>query len=83
MSLEKERTYKLLWLTTKVCLHCQNYKTDQCPYAPSMEDSNYWSSLSACDNWTPNAHTDQALQILTMRKLAGEDIEWAPPEDRK
>ena len=37
--------------------------------------------MSACEAWKPNERADEALQILTMRKLEGQDI--VPPDDKK
>jgi hypothetical protein len=39
--------------------------------------------MSACEAWKPNAVADEALQILTMRKLEGKDIEPAKDEKKK
>lgn len=82
MSLENLRTYDLLNLSTKVCCNCVKFRTSECSKAPDNEHDLVgfpWSSLSACEVWTPNARTDEALQILTWRKLEGRDIEY--PKD--
>lgn len=78
MSLENERTFKLLQVSTRVCRHCKFFQTYDCPNGPKEDDPAYkcfpWSSMSACESWKPNAVADEALQILTWRKLEGRDI---------
>lgn len=87
MSLENERTYKLLQLSVRVCRHCAHFQTFNCPMGPKPDDKNYkcwpWSSMSACEAWKPNERADEALQILTMRKLEGQDIVPAKDEKKK
>lgn len=81
MDLEKERTYKLLQLSTRVCRHCAHFRTAGCLQVTDDKlktlKSFAWSRLSACEGWTANEVADEALQILTMRKLQGKEIE--PP----
>lgn len=73
MTLENERTYKLLHLSSKVCRHCELFQTNHCPKAPNEDHPDYkkflWTSLSSCDSWKPNKTADEALEVLTMRKL--------------
>jgi hypothetical protein len=64
------RTYDLLQLSTKSCRRCAHFKQLSCSKIIDDDISNFaWSSLSTCDIWTPNEVADEALQILTMRKL--------------
>lgn len=71
-------TYQLIRLSAKICRHCNHFRTTRCPVAnvkTRKEIRCYnWSSLSACDSWTPNARSDEAMQILTWRRLEGQDI---------
>jgi len=77
MTLETERTYKLLQMSTKICRNCKHFQQAECPHGPSPGDPEYtsfkWSSISSCKMWTPNLTADEALQILTWRKLAEQD----------
>jgi len=79
MSLEDLQTYKLNRLSTRICRHCDHFRTAQCSQAPVAGTKAFrrfnWSSLSVCDDWTPNPRTDEAMQILTWRKLEGHDVE--------
>lgn len=87
LNLEKERTYKLLILSTRVCRHCEHFQKYSCTLGPNEDDPDWktfpWSSMSACDDWEPNAVADEALQVLTMRKLEGEEIDWIDPEQKR
>lgn len=70
--LNELRDYELLQLSTKVCRHCRFFQTLDCSKAPEPGDKykcHPWSSMSACDDWQPDEQADEALQILTMRKL--------------
>jgi len=74
MDLNDKRDYELMFLSTRICRHCIKFQTYDCPKAPEPGDKyncHPWSSMSACDEWTPDEQADEALQILTMRKLDG------------
>lgn len=85
MSLENERTYTLLQLSTKVCRHCENFKQYSCPSVQMLTDQEFkkfsWSSLTICEKWKPTAITEEALEYLTWRKLEGKEIEYPKPEE--
>lgn len=86
MSLEDERTFTLLQMSTKVCRHCRYFQTYDCPKGPKPGDPYTcwpWSSMSACPSWAPNKSADEALQILTWRKLEGQDIDHKKEEKPK
>lgn len=76
--LEELRTFELLRMSTRVCVHCDHYKTTNCPYSPSEEEFKKfrWTSLSTCESWVPNPTASRALEVLTWRKLEGKDIEY-------
>ena len=79
MNMEELPTYQLTHLGTKICRHCVHFRTANCPSADVQTRREIrrfnWSSLSTCDAWTPNARTDEALQVLTWRKLEGQDTD--------
>lgn len=56
------------------------FRSFECPTGPNEDDpmrNNFsWSSQSPCKDWTPTAVADEALQVLTMRKLEGKDIKY-------
>lgn len=78
MKIENLPTYQLTRLGAKICRHCDHFRKPECAKAPPAGTREFkkfnWSSLSTCDNWKPNPRTDEALQVLTFRRLEGEDI---------
>lgn len=62
-----------------VCSNCKFFKSVQCRKFPDTLDPEFddaypywrpfWQKLGVCDAWTPNERADEALQLLTMRKL--------------
>jgi len=69
--------HTLLQQSAKVCCHCEHFMQGSCPKGPNSTDPNFkkfrWSSLSSCSSWEPNPIADNALQIITLRKLEGCD----------
>jgi hypothetical protein len=79
MNMKDLPTYRLTRLSARICCHCAHFKSIRCTKAPTHSKKEFrrfnWSSLSVCDDWRANSRTDEALQILTWRKLEGQDIE--------
>jgi len=55
------------------------FQSFECPNAPNEDDpickTFSWSAQTVCDTWSPNKIADEAIQMLTKRKLLGEDID--------
>lgn len=79
--MKDKRTHDLLLLSAKVCRHCTKFKTKNCSKAPADPRGFIWSSLSTCAEWSPVPVADEALQILTWRKLQGQNIEFEKKEE--
>lgn len=80
MTLHDARTYTLLQLSAEICRNCMFFRNqEKCPPARDF-DRNDWSAFKVCNSWSPDDEANEALQVLTMRKLEGREI--VPPVQR-